>query len=174
MTSNIFLLFFILLVLAISGMRVGKPHERDVIFRFGRLHGQRGPGLYWMLPLKIERAMKVDMREQTVAADHRGAITRDGVTIKLNAALSYRVADAEKALIEVHDAPAAVYGLVLDVLHGTIGQHSLEEVLQHTDRINEQLRRKIAGPMSAWGLYVQSFEIKPVGDSAAEAPRRPP
>ena len=110
-------------MLAISGMRVGKPYERDVIFRFGRLHGLRGPGLYWILPLKIERAVKVDIREQTVAAEHQETNTRDGVTIKVNAALRYRVADAEKALIEVHDAPAAVYGLALNVL-------------RHTDRVN--------------------------------------
>jgi regulator of protease activity HflC (stomatin/prohibitin superfamily) len=100
------------------------------------------------------------MRMRTIATEHQETITRDGVTIKVNAVLSYRILDAEKALIEVHDAPAAVYALALNVLRHIIGQENLDEVLQHTDRINDQLRKGVAEPANAWGLYVQNFEFK--------------
>jgi regulator of protease activity HflC (stomatin/prohibitin superfamily) len=100
-------------VIALSGLRVAQEYERGVIFRLGRYKGLRGPGLYWIIPLHIERAVRVDIRTRTVSAEQQETITRDSVTIKVNAVLWYRIVDASKSVIEIADAPAAVYQLAL-------------------------------------------------------------
>ena len=78
-----------LVVIALSGLRVAQEYERGVVFRLGRYKGLRGPGLYWIIPLNIERAVRVDIRTRTVSAEQQETITRDSVTIKVNAVLWY-------------------------------------------------------------------------------------
>jgi regulator of protease activity HflC (stomatin/prohibitin superfamily) len=102
-----------LVVIALSGLRVAQEYERGVVFRLGRYKALRGPGLYWIIPLNIERAVRVDIRTRTVSAEQQETITRDSVTIKVNAVLWYRIVDASKSVIAVADAPAAVYQLAL-------------------------------------------------------------
>jgi regulator of protease activity HflC (stomatin/prohibitin superfamily) len=152
----------ILVVVALSGLRVAQEYERGVIFRLGRYRGLRGPGLYWIIPLGIERSVRVDIRTRTVSAEQQETITRDSVTIKVNGVLWYRIVDAEKSVIEVADAPAAVYQLALTGLRNIIGQHDLDEVLQQRNKINTLLRESIASSTAAWGLEVQRFEMKDV------------
>jgi regulator of protease activity HflC (stomatin/prohibitin superfamily) len=156
------ILLFVLVLVAISGLRVAQEYERGVIFRLGRLKGLRGPGLYWIIPLNIERSVTIDIRTRTVSAEQQETITRDSVTIKVNAVLWYRIIDASKSVIEVADAPAAVYQLALTGLRNIIGQHDLDEVLQERNKINELLRASIASETGAWGLEVQRFEMKDV------------
>jgi regulator of protease activity HflC (stomatin/prohibitin superfamily) len=151
-----------LIIIALSGLRVAQEYERGVIFRLGRFVGLRGPGLYWIIPLGIERAVRIDIRTRTVSAEQQETITRDSVTVKVNAVLWYRIVDAARAVIEVADAPAAVYQLALTGLRNIIGQHDLDEVLQERDKINALLREAIAGSTAAWGLEVQRFEMKDV------------
>ena len=98
----------------------------------------------------------------TIAAEQQETITRDSVTVKLNAVLWYRVTDAAKSVIAVADAPAAVYQLALTSLRNSIGQHDLDEVLQERDKINALLRENIADSTKAWGLEVERFEMKDV------------
>src|SRR5277367_801944 len=104
----IVLVFFVL-----SGIRIAQEYQRGVVFRLGRYKGLRGPGLFWIIPLGIERAMIIDIRTRTVSAERQETITRDSVTIKLNAVLWYRVVDAAKSVIAVADASDAVYQLAL-------------------------------------------------------------
>ena len=139
----------LLFVVALSGLRVAQEYERGVIFRLGRYQGLRGPGLYWIVPLNIERSVRVDIRTRTVSAEQQETITRDSVTIKVNAVLWYRIVDAERSVIEVTDAPAAVYQLALTGLRNIIGQHDLDEVLQERNKINTLLRESIAGSTTA-------------------------
>src|ERR1700734_929303 len=152
----------VLFVLALTGLRVAQEYERGVIFRLGRFRGLRGPGLYWIIPLNIERAVRVDIRTRTVSAEQQETITRDSVTIKVNAVLWYRIVDASKSVIEVADAPAAVYQLALTGLRNIIGQHDLDEILQERNKINTLLGDNISGSTAAWGLEVQRFEMKDV------------
>jgi regulator of protease activity HflC (stomatin/prohibitin superfamily) len=152
----------IVVVLALSGLRIAQEYQRGVVFRLGRYAGLRGPGLYWIIPLGIERAVTVDIRTRTVSAEQQETITRDSVTIKVNAVLWYRIVDAAKSVIEVADAQAAVYQLALTGLRNIIGQHDLDEVLQERDKINSLLREGILGSTVAWGLEVQRFEMKDV------------
>jgi regulator of protease activity HflC (stomatin/prohibitin superfamily) len=156
------ILLIALIVIALSGLRVAQQYERGVVFRLGRYMGLRGPGLYWIIPLGIERSVRVDIRTRTVSAEQQETITRDSVTIKVNAVLWYRVVDAAKAVIEVADAPAAVYQLALTGLRNIIGQHDLDEILQERNKINTLLGDNISGSTAAWGLEVQRFEMKDV------------
>jgi regulator of protease activity HflC (stomatin/prohibitin superfamily) len=149
-------------VLFLSGLRVAQEYERGVVFRLGRYRSLRGPGLYWIIPLGIERAITVDIRTRTVSAEQQETITRDSVTVKVNAVLWYRTTDAARSVIAVADAPAAVYQLALTGLRNIIGQHDLDEVLQERNKINALLREAIAGSTNEWGLEVQRFEMKDV------------
>jgi regulator of protease activity HflC (stomatin/prohibitin superfamily) len=133
-----------------------------VVFRLGRVRGLRGPGLFWIIPIGIERAVIIDIRTRTVSAERQETITRDSVTIKVNAVLWYRVVDAAKSVIAVSDAASAVYQLALTSLRNIIGQHDLDEVLQDRDKINGLLREGVAGSTAQWGVEVERFEMKDV------------
>jgi regulator of protease activity HflC (stomatin/prohibitin superfamily) len=146
----------------LSGLRIAQEFERGVMFRLGRYIRLRGPGLYWIIPLGIERVVTVDIRTRTVTAEQQETITRDRVTVKLNAVLWYRVVDASKSVIAVKDANSAVYQLALTGLRNIIGQHDLDEVLQERNKINGLMQQSIAGSTSAWGLEVERFEMKDV------------
>src|SRR5579863_9659599 len=151
-----------LVVVALTGLRVAQEYERGVVFRLGRYQGLRGPGLYWIIPLNVERAVTVDIRTRTVSAEQQETITRDSVTIKVNAVLWYRIVDASRSVISVADAPAAVYQLALTGLRNIIGQHDLDEILQERNKISTMLGDNISGSTAAWGLEVQHFEMKDV------------
>jgi regulator of protease activity HflC (stomatin/prohibitin superfamily) len=148
--------------LVLSGIRIAQEYERGVLFRLGRFVALRGPGIYWIIPLGIERSVIIDIRTRTVSAEQQETITRDSVTIKVNAVLWYRVVDSAKSVIAVRDSGAAVYQLALTGLRNIIGQHDLDEVLQQRDKINGLLQQSIAGSTAAWGLEVERFEMKDV------------
>jgi len=148
--------------LIITGLRVAQEYQRGVVFRLGRYVGLRGPGLYWVIPLGIERAVTIDVRTRTVSAERQETITRDSVTIKVNAVLWYRIVDASKSVIAVTDSSSAVYQLALTSLRNIIGQHDLDEVLQERNKINGLLRESVAGSTNPWGLEVERMEMKDV------------
>ena len=152
----------VVLVILLSGFRIAQEYQRGVVFRLGRYVGLRGPGLYWIIPLGIERAVTIDVRTRTVSAEQQETITRDSVTVKLNAVLWYRVVDSAKSVIAVADVGDAVYQLALTSLRNSIGRHDLDEVLQERDKINALLRENIAGSTVAWGVEVERFEMKDV------------
>jgi regulator of protease activity HflC (stomatin/prohibitin superfamily) len=151
-----------IVALLLSGLRIAQEYQRGVIFRLGRFVGTRGPGLYWIIPLAIERAVTIDIRISTVSAEQQETITRDSVTIKVNAVLWYKIVDPAKSVIAVNNAATAVYQLALTSLRNIIGQHDLDEVLQQRDKINDLLRAGIASSTVAWGLEVERFEMKDV------------
>lgn len=168
------LIFVIIVVVAIlcaflgfAGLRVAQEYQRSVVFRLGRYRGQRGPGLFWIIPAGIDRAVIVDIRTRTVSAEQQETITRDSVTIKVNAVLWYHVTDAAKSVIAVTDAANAVYQLALTSLRNIIGQHDLDEVLQERDKINHLLRDSVASSTARWGIEVEKFEMKDVELPAA-------
>src|SRR5467141_462192 len=157
MTPLAIIVAIAIVVVLLSGLRIAQEYQRGVIFRLGRYIALRGPGLYWIIPLNIERAVTIDVRTRTVSAEQQETITRDSVTIKVNAVLWYRIVDAAKSVIDVTDAPAAVYQLALTGLRNIIGQHDLDEVLQERNKINDLLRESIVNSTMAWGLEVQRF-----------------
>lgn len=152
----------VLCLILLSGLRIAQEYQRGVVFRLGRYAGLRGPGLYWIIPIGIDRAVTVDVRTRTVAAEQQETITRDSVTIKVNAVLWYRIVDAEKSIIAVANAESAVYQLALTSLRNIIGQHDLDEVLRERDKINGLLQKGVVDSAKQWGLEVERFEMKDV------------
>src|SRR5678810_371929 len=157
MSSPLVIAIVVIVIIILSGIRIAQEYQRGVVFRLGRYTGLRGPGLFWIVPLGIERAVIIDIRTRTVSAEQQETITRDSVTVKVNAVLWYRIVDAGKSVIAVTDAPAAVYQLALTSLRNIIGQHDLDEVLQERNKINDLLKENIAGATLRWGLEVERF-----------------
>jgi len=150
-----------LAVFIIAGFRIAQEYECGVVFRLGRLRGVRGPGLYWIIPL-IKRQRTLDMRTRTVAVEQQETITRDSVTVRIDAVLWYRIFDPKKALIFVENYRAAVYQVALTSLRNIIGQHGLDEVLKQRNTINETLRDIVDAATAAWGINIEMVEMKDV------------
>jgi regulator of protease activity HflC (stomatin/prohibitin superfamily) len=150
-----------LLALALSGIRIAQEYQRAVVFRLGRYHSVRGPGLYYNIPL-IEWQRKVDMRTMTVNVEPQESITKDSVTVKVNAVLWYRVTEPFKAILEVANFRDAVYQVALTSLRNIIGQHVLDEVLKERDQINAKLKTLVDQATDPWGVSVEMVEMKDV------------
>jgi regulator of protease activity HflC (stomatin/prohibitin superfamily) len=152
---------FVLLMVALSGLKVAQEYERAIVFRLGRFNSIRGPGLYYNIPF-LEWQNKVDMRTVTVNVEPQETITKDSVTIKVNAVLWYRITDPAKSILEVADYQSAVYQVALTSLRNIIGQHVLDEVLKERDRINDQLRTIVDKDTDPWGVVIEMVEMKDV------------
>jgi len=146
----------------LTGFRIAREYERGVVFRLGRFVALRGPGLYWLVPLGIERRVVIDVRTRTMLAEPQQTITRDSVTVRVNAVAWYRIVDPSRSVIAVEDAAGAVYQLALTSLRNIIGQHDLDDVLQNRDAINGLLRQAMTRATAAWGIEVERFEMKDV------------
>lgn len=151
----------VLAVLLLSGLRVAQEYQRGVVFRLGRYQGTRGPGIYWLLPI-VEWQRMLDIRTNTVDVESQETITKDSVTLKVNAVMWFRVLDPAKAVIEVADFRDAVYQMSLTSLRNIIGQHILDEVLNDRDTINMQLRKNVDQITEPWGVEIERVEIKDV------------
>src|SRR5215218_2532496 len=157
MTPLIYLLLFILLML--SGLRIAQEYERAIVFRLGRFQSQRGPGLYWIIPL-LERQRTIDIRTKTVDLEQQETITKDSVTIKVNAVLWFRVTNPEDAIIKVADYYKAVYQFSVTALRNIIGQHILDEVLKEREQINGTLQKIVDNVTEQWGIKIEMVEMK--------------
>src|SRR4051794_30010832 len=150
-----------LVAVVLSGVRIAQEYERAVVFRLGRYHSVRGPGLYYNIPF-LEWQRKVDMRTVTVNVEPQETITKDSVTVKVNAVLWYRITEPFKAILEVEDYRAAVYQVALTSLRNIIGQHVLDEVLKERDQINAKLKLLVDHATDPWGVQVEMVEMKDV------------
>jgi regulator of protease activity HflC (stomatin/prohibitin superfamily) len=149
--------FFLLL----SGFRICQEYQRAVVFRLGRFQAIRGPGWYWNIPL-VEWQRRLDIRTCTVDIEQQETVSRDSVTIKVNAVLWFRIVDPERAINAVQDYRAAVYQVALTSLRNIIGQHDLDDVLKSRDQINDTLRAMVDAATDPWGLTVEMVEMKDV------------
>src|ERR1700690_1155651 len=152
----------VLFLVLISGIRTAREYERAVVFRLGRYAGLRGPGLFWLIPLGIENQTRVDLRIVTNPIEQQETITRDSVTVKVNAVLWFRVEDPQKAVLTVENFRAAVQQVALTSLRNVIGQHDLDEVLKARDQINRILSRNVVENITPWGVAVELLEMKDV------------
>lgn len=149
-------------IVLLSGLRTVKEYERAVTFRLGRYVGLRGPGLFWLMPLRIETMTLVDLRVVTAPIEQQETITRDSVTIRVNAVLWFHVSDPEKAILAVEHFSYAVQQIALASLRNVIGQHNLDEVLKARDQINTLLRESVVENVAVWGITVDLLEMKDV------------
>jgi regulator of protease activity HflC (stomatin/prohibitin superfamily) len=160
-TITLAIILGLAVMFALAGIRIAQEYQRAVVFRLGRYHSVRGPGLYWNIPI-LEWQRKVDLRTVTVNVEPQESITKDSVTIKVNAVLWYRVTDPFKSILEVAAFRDAVYQVSLTSLRNVIGQHVLDEVLKERDKINAQLKVIVDQATDPWGVSVESVEMKDV------------
>jgi regulator of protease activity HflC (stomatin/prohibitin superfamily) len=158
----IFPALILLGLIVVPAVKVVYQYQRGVLFRFGRFVGIRNPGLNLILPW-IDRLIKVDLRTRTVILKPQEVITRDNVTVHVDAVVYFNVFDPERAVIQVEDYALATEQLALTTLRSVLGQSDLDELLAHRDRINERLRDIIDEHTEApWGVVVTLVEVKDV------------
>ncbi len=157
--------YAVIAVLAIailgSAIRVFREYERGVMFTLGRFTGVRGPGLILMLPY-IQQMVRVDLRVIVLDVPSQDVISRDNVSVKVNAVLYFRVVDADKAIIQVENFLQATSQLAQTTLRSVLGKHSLDEMLAERDKLNTDVQEIIDAQTEAWGIKVTNVEIKQV------------
>jgi regulator of protease activity HflC (stomatin/prohibitin superfamily) len=151
-----------LVLVAISGLRVAYQYERAVVFRLGRLSSTKGPGLYWIIPLGIDTQKKVDIRTLTIDIESQESITKDSVTVKVNAVVWLKIIDPVRSVVSVANYYAASYQVALTTMRNIIGQHTLDEVLKERDKINGALKTIVDQATEPWGVKVEMVEMKDV------------
>ncbi len=151
----------VLIIYGLLGLKVANEYERAIAFTLGRYAGLRGPGLYWLAPI-FQWQRKVDLRVNTVDVERQETITKDSVTVKVNAVVWYHIFDPEKAVLKVISYNNATYQVALTSLRNIIGQHVLDEVLKERDKINEALKEIIDTATDPWGIKVDMVEMKDV------------
>ncbi|MFP6660447.1 MAG: slipin family protein [Myxococcota bacterium] len=151
----------VLALLMLAGFRVLAEYERGVIFRLGRFNGVKGPGLKWIIPL-VDRMVRVGLREIVMDVPSQEVITRDNVSVKVNAVLYFRVLHPEKAIIQVENYLYGTSQLAQTTLRSVCGQAELDDLLAERDRINQQLQEIIDLQTEPWGVKVRSVEVKQI------------
>lgn len=151
----------VVLLFLISGLKIVREYERGVIFRLGRLVGARGPGLFFVIPL-LENMQVVDLRTITYDVPSQEVVTKDNVTVRVNAVVYYRVVEPEKAVTEVFDYRYATAQIAQTTLRSVIGQADLDELLSERDKLNVKLQEIIDEATNPWGIKVSAVEIKDV------------
>jgi len=142
-------------------VKIVAEYERGVIFRLGRLVGARGPGLFVILPI-IDRMVKMDLRTVTMDVPSQEAISRDNVTVKVNAVIYFRVVNPEDAVVKVLDHFRATSQIAQTTLRSVLGQSLLDELLSEREHINERLQKIIDEQTEPWGVKVSTVEVKDV------------
>jgi regulator of protease activity HflC (stomatin/prohibitin superfamily) len=153
------LLFVIVIVW--PAVKIVKQWERGIVLRFGRYAGIRSPGLNTIIPY-VERLIKVDTRVETMVVEPQEVITKDNVTVQVDAVLYFQVVSPEDAVMKVMDYEQATTQISLTTLRSVLGQSELDELLSHRDRVNERLQQIIDQHTEPWGVQVTAVEVKDV------------
>jgi regulator of protease activity HflC (stomatin/prohibitin superfamily) len=165
MGFDVILLIFFVAVFGLSligsAIKIVNEWERGVILRLGRFVGARGPGLFLIIPI-VDKMIKVDLRVVTLDIPAQEAITKDNVTVKVNAVAYFRVVNPADAIIQVEDYRRATWQIAQTSLRSVMGQVELDELLTHREKINEQLQQIIDEQTEPWGIKVSIVEVKDV------------
>ncbi len=154
-------LILAVVALVISALRIFREYERGVVFLLGRFWKVKGPGLVVIIPL-IQQVVRVDLRTVVLDVPPQDVITRDNVSVKVNAVLYFRVLDPEKAIIQVEDFHIATSQLAQTTLRAVLGKHELDELLAERERLNADIQQVLDAQTDAWGIKVANVEIKHV------------
>ncbi|MDJ0388431.1 slipin family protein [Roseomonas sp. E05] len=154
-------LFLLVLALLWAGIRVLREYERGVVFTLGRFSGVRGPGLILLIPL-VQQMQRVDLRTVVMDVPSQDVISRDNVSVKVNAVVYFRVVDADRSIIEVDDYMGATSQLAQTTLRSVLGKHDLDEMLAERDKLNRDIQEILDTQTDAWGIKVGNVEIKHV------------
>jgi regulator of protease activity HflC (stomatin/prohibitin superfamily) len=160
--SNLFLVALVLLAaLVAASLKILREYERGVVFLLGRFQAVKGPGLIIVIPV-IQQIVRVDLRVVVMDVPSQDVISRDNVSVKVNAVLYFRVVDPEKAIIQVEDFLSATSQLAQTTLRSVLGQHELDEMLAERERLNAHIQDIVDAQTDAWGIKVSNVEIKHV------------
>ncbi len=161
-------LFIVVLIVAVivlfilfSAIKIVREYERLVVFRLGRAIGVRGPGFVLLIPI-VERADRVDLREQVVPIGSQNTITKDNVNIQVDLLIYYRVFDSMASAVAVADFAAAAQGMAMTTLRAVIGETTLDDALSQRERLNRDLRSKLDEVTARWGVKVTAVEIREI------------
>ena len=155
------IIFLVLLALLVSMFRVLREYQRGVVFLLGRFYKVKGPGLIIIVP-GLQQMVRVDLRTITMDIPTQDVISRDNVSVKVNAVLYYRVMDPQKAIINVEDFHMATSQLAQTTLRSVLGQHELDQMLASREQLNESIQGVLDKQTDQWGIKVSNVEIKHV------------
>ncbi|TIP71566.1 MAG: slipin family protein [Mesorhizobium sp.] len=144
-----------------AAIRILREYQRGVVFTLGRFTGVKGPGLIILIPF-VQQMVKVDLRVVVQDVPPQDVISRDNVSVKVNAVLYFRIVDAERAVIQVEDFMAATNQLAQTTLRSVLGKHELDEMLAERDKLNSDIQEILDQRTDAWGIKVSDVEIKHV------------
>ncbi len=149
---------FIIIIL-VASLRVLREYERGIIFLLGRFWKVKGPGLILVIPI-VQQMVKVDLRTRVLDVPQQDVISRDNVSVKVNAVIYYRVIDPEKSVIQVEDYSSATSQLAQTTLRSVLGQHELDEMLAEREKLNADIQRILDEQTATWGIKVSNVELK--------------
>ncbi len=151
----------IAVVLLALSIRIVQQYERGVVFRFGRVVGERTPGLTFIIPI-ADRLQPVSLRIITMPVQSQGIITKDNVSVDIAAVAYYRVVDATRSIVAIENVASAIGQIAQTTLRSVVGQHSLDETLAETDRINRDIRSILEEHQAEWGVRILIVELKDI------------
>jgi len=151
----------LLLILVAASLKVLREYERGVVFLLGRFWKVKGPGLIIIIP-GIQQMVRVDLRTRVLDVPEQDVISRDNVSVRVNAVLYYRVMDAQRSIIQVEDFDSATSQLAQTTLRSVLGQHELDEMLAEREKLNTDIQAILDDRTEAWGIKVSDVEIKRV------------
>jgi len=151
----------LVLMLAFSSLRILREYERAVVFQLGRFWKVKGPGLVLLIPA-VQQMVRVDLRTVVLDVPPQDVISRDNVSVKVNAVVYFRVLDPQKAIIQVENFLAATSQLAQTTLRAVLGKHELDEMLAERERLNLDIQKVLDAQTDAWGIKVANVEIKHV------------
>jgi regulator of protease activity HflC (stomatin/prohibitin superfamily) len=154
-------LLVLLVALIASALRIFREYERGVVFQLGRFWKVKGPGLVIIIPA-VQQVVRVDLRTVVLDVTPQDVITRDNVSVKVNAVIYFRVLDAQKAIIQVEDFHMATSQLAQTTLRAVLGKHELDQLLAERERLNADIQQVLDAQTDAWGIKVANVEIKHV------------
>ncbi|MGA7721504.1 MAG: slipin family protein [Ignavibacteriaceae bacterium] len=154
------ILLFVIIILS-NSIKILREYERGVVFRLGRLIGAKGPGIVFLIPM-VDKLVKVSLRTIVMDVPPQDIITKDNVSLKVNAVVYFRVVQAEKAVVDVADYLSATSQISQTTLRSILGQSTLDELLASRDKINHELQQIIDEQTEPWGVKVTTVEVKQV------------
>src|SRR5947209_16277934 len=152
---------FLLFVIAVSSIKILREYERGVVFFLGRFHSVMGPGLIFVVP-PIQQMVRVDLRTRVFDVPPQDVISRDNVSVKVNAVVYFRVVDPELAIIQVVNFNEATSQLAQTTLRAILGKHELDQLLAEREKLNTDIQEVLDKQTDAWGIKVSNVEIKHV------------
>jgi len=157
----LFILLIVPVVIILISLRIMREYERAVVFLLGRFWKVKGPGLIIIIP-GLQTMVRVDLRTRVLDVPSQDVISRDNVSVKVNAVIYYRIIEADKAVIQVEDFPSATSELAQTTLRSVLGKHELDEMLAERDKINDDIQEILDRQTVAWGVKVANVEVKHV------------